>query len=76
MVRFPTAPDFTQKPFRFQEPLESRRDGISVEKRNRTNLSPVGAVSVEIYGEKINEKIPKLTPMVRFITAPSFTRKP
>ena len=33
-----------------KKPLESRRDGISVEKRNLTDLSPVGAVSVGPVG--------------------------
>ena len=56
-MRFATAPDFTQKP------LESRRDGICVEKRDLTDLSPVGA---ETFVERLfqnTSKTPKLTPM-------------
>ena len=43
MVRFGTAHGFYTKTLKTSKPLESRRDGISVEKRNLTDLSPVGA---------------------------------
>ncbi|MDE0018116.1 MAG: hypothetical protein OXU51_18175 [Candidatus Poribacteria bacterium] len=39
----------------FKKPLESGRDGISVEKRNLIHLSPVGAASVESYDQKLTE---------------------
>jgi hypothetical protein len=39
-----------------QKPPESQRDGISVEKRNLIDISPVGAISGENYDEKLTEK--------------------
>ena len=39
---FPTEPDFDRKLWILQTSLESRRDGIFVEKRYLANLSPVG----------------------------------
>ena len=33
MVRFQTAPELNHKPFRHQNPLESRSDGMFIEKR-------------------------------------------
>ena len=44
--------------------LESRRDGICVEKRSRPRSSPVGAAFEETLPQQVAVKIPKLTPMV------------
>ena len=46
---FLTEPDFEQKPWILQTSLESRRDGICVEKRDLTDLSPVGAASIKTF---------------------------
>ena len=52
-MRFPNRTGFYTKTLKILKPLESRRGDISVEKRDLTDLSPVGAVSVDIYGEKL-----------------------
>ena len=52
---FPTEPDFDRKFWILQTSLESRRDGIFVEKRDLANLSPVGAASTETC-QKCREK--------------------